>query len=349
MPGPLGQQAAVVRDLGSGFVAALLEAGERQLARAPRTAALIATWPGDAAADALAMRFNGALHALARRGDRPALTQLYAVQAGDFDAVIGDAIAAADAFIVEWMREPPQTNEVGRTAAIMAALMTLRVHIDLPVELIELGASAGLNLNLAEYAYDLGGVRVGRAGSPVRIAPEWRGSPPVARPVAIVATQGVDLRPLAATDHDARERLMAYVWADQPERAERLAHALAIAHDRPPVIACDDIARWLPAALARPPVPGVCRVVVHAMVLQYCSPATHATIAAALASASYPLARIGFEWTERRDAVHLTLTTYPDGTHRHLATCHAYGHWIDWHGEGQADAAAREHAAADGR
>lgn len=334
MSGPLADHARVVRDLGSTFVAAILEAGERQLYRAPQTARLIADWPGDAAADALAMRFNGALHALARRGDRPALTGLYARQDGDFDGVIGDAIADADGFVAEWMREPPQTNEVGRTAAIMAALMTLRTHIDLPVELIELGASAGLNLNLAEYAFDLGGVRVGRESSPVRIAPEWRGSPPPARTVDIVATQGVDLRPLAAADSKAQERLMAYVWADQPDRAERLAHALAIARDRPPAIACDDIARWLPEVLAQPPAPGICRVVVHAMVLQYCTAATHATVAAALAAAGYPVARIGFEWTEARDAVHLTLTTYPDGTRRHLATCHAYGHWIDWHGDG---------------
>ena len=324
----------MVRNLGSTFVASILEAGERQLPRAPHTARLIANWPGDAAADALAMRFNGALHALARRGDRPALTQLYARQDGDFDAVIGDTMADADGFVADWMREPPQTNEVGRTAAIMAALMTLRAHIDLPVELIELGASAGLNLNLAEYSYDLGGVRIGRTDSPLHIAPEWRGSPPVAHAVDIVATQGVDLRPLAAADPQARDRLMAYVWADQPDRAERLAHALTIARDRPPVIACDDIARWLPEALAQPPTPGICRVVIHAMVLQYCTPATHATVAAALTTATYPVARIGFEWTEARDAVHLTLTTYPDGIRRHLATCHAYGHWIDWHGDG---------------
>lgn len=332
MPGPLGQYALVVRDLGSAFVAAVLGAGERQLARAPRTAALIADWPGDPAADALAMRFNGALHVLARRGDDPALVALYATRSGDFDGVIGDAMAAADGFITDWMQLPPQTNEVGRAGAIMAALMTLRGIHDLSVELLELGASAGLNLNLAQYAYDLGGVQVGRRGSPVRIVPEWRGSAPVARPVEIVATRGVDLRPLAAADPKARERLMAYVWADEPDRAERLRHALAIAGDLPPQIACDDIVRWLPAELSQPPAKGICRVVIHTMALQYCSPATRAAVAQAMAATDYPLARIGFEWTDARDAVHLTLTTYPDGEVRHLATCHAYGHWIDWHG-----------------
>ncbi|MEH3040380.1 MAG: DUF2332 family protein [Sphingomonas paucimobilis] len=332
MTGPLVQQAQVVRGLGSDFVAAILEAGERQLHRAPRTARLIDDWPGDPAADALAMRFNGALHALARRCDRPALSALYATRAGDFAAVIGDVLASADDFIADWMREPPQTNEVARSAAIMAALMTLRAEIDLPVELLELGASAGLNLNLGHYAFDLGGVRVGRSDSPVRIAPEWRGPPPVARPVEIAGARGVDLRPLSVIDPSAQERLMAYVWADQPDRAERLHHALAIAHAHPPKLSRADIADWLPRELARPAQPGLCRVVVHAMSLQYCGAATRAKVDAALADADIPIARIGFEWTEARDAVHLTLTTYPDGRARHLATCHAYGHWIEWHG-----------------
>jgi len=332
MTGPFSRQAQVVRALGSSFVAAVLEAGERQLHRAPRTARLIDDWPGDPAADALAMRFNGALHALARRGDRPALSALYAARAGDFDAVLGDVLRHADAFIADWMREPPQTNEVARSAAIMAALMTLRAEVDLPVELLELGASAGLNLNLGHYAFDLGGVQVGRSGSPVRIAPEWRGPPPLARPVEIVDARGVDLRPLAASDPSAQERLMAYIWADQADRAERLHHALAIAHAHPPRLSRADIADWLPRELSRPARAGVCRVVVHAMSLQYCGAATRARVDAALAAADIPIARIGFEWTEARDAVHLTLTTYPDGRTRHLATCHAYGHWIEWHG-----------------
>ena len=332
MAGSLARQAQVVRALGSAFVAAVLEAGERQLHRAPRTARLIDEWPGDPAADALAMRFNGALHALARRGDPVALSELYAARTGDFDAVIADTLAAADGFIADWMREPPQTNEVARSAAIMAALMTLRSKVDLPVELLELGASAGLNLNLGRYAFDLGGVRVGDPASPVRIAPEWRGPQPLARPVDVIGARGVDLRPLAVGDPAARERLMAYVWADQPGRAARLHHALTIARAHPPAVERADIVDWLPRELSRPAGGQVCRVVVHAMSLQYCGAATHATVAAALVDAETPIARIGFEWTEARDAVHLTLTTYPDGRARHLATCHAYGHWIDWHG-----------------
>ncbi len=338
--GPLARQALAVRDMGSPFVAAVLAAGERQLARAPRTAARIAGWPRDAAADAVAMRFNAALHALARAGHDPALSALYATREGDFDRVIGATLASADAWIADWMGTPPQTNEVGRTAAIMAALMALRERFDMPVELRELGASAGLNLNLHHYAYDLGGCTAGNAGSPVKVAPAWHGPAPVVRPITVASTRGVDLNPLDVHDAAACERLMAFVWADEPDRAERLAAALRIARAHPPVLDTGDIAAWLPVMLDAPQPAGVCRTIVHSMSLQYLDGAARAGVeqafarAGARADADRPLARVGFEWTEARDAVHLNLTTWPDGRTRHLATCHAYGAWIDWHEKG---------------
>lgn len=332
----LARQYIVVRALGSGFVAAILAAGARQLSRAPRTAALMADWPRDAAADALAMRFNAALHALARGGSMPALSALYRDLSGDFDTVIGTAMAEADEFIADWMRDTPQTNEVGRSAAIMAALLVLRERHDLPCELLELGASAGLNLHLDRYGYDLGGRRIGPTDAPVHVAPTWRGSAPRMGDIEIVSACGVDLNPIDVDDPAACARLMAYVWADEPERADRLAQALAIARDAPPCVERGDIATWLPARLAMPQAAGTCRTVIHTMALQYLDTVDAAAVEAAFQTAgaratdARPLARIGFEWTASRDAVHLSLTSWPGGDTQHLATCHAYGSWIDW-------------------
>lgn len=340
----LARQGRAVRAMGSAFVAAILEAGDRQLARAPRTAALMAAWPRDAASDALAMRFNAALHALARSGTMPALSALYRARAGDFDGVVGAAMAAADGFIADWMGDTPQTNEVGRSAAIMAALMVLRGRYDMPCALYELGASAGLNLNLDRYAFDLGGTRVGAAETPVHVAPAWYGPAPERRTVEIAAARGVDLRPLDVGDADACERLMAYVWADEPARAERLAQALAIARVAAPRVECGDIALWLPEQLAAPQASGTCRTVIHSMALQYLEADGRAAVerafraAGARATADRPLARISFEWTPARDAVHLLLTSWPDGRTEHLATCHAYGAWLHWHRDAGATA-----------
>jgi hypothetical protein len=333
------RQAGLCRTLGSPFVAAVLEAGHRQILRAPLTAALMAGWPGDPAAAALAMRFNGALHALARRNDPASLGALYRGEHDDFDGAIGAALAMQDAFVAEWMRHPTQTNEVGRAASLIAALTVARQVTGCPFELLELGASCGLNLNLGHYSYDLGGVRAGEPGSPVHIAPQWRGAPPpAAGAVAIAAAQGVDLRPLDPADFATRERLLSFVWADQPARAARLESALAIAQRFPPRIERADAAGWLAARLGQPQPAGLCRVVMHSMVAQYLSEADREAMLGSLhgagrqATAERPLAWISFEWTRDRREVQLWLTCWPGGTARQLATCHPYGDWIDWHG-----------------
>lgn len=336
--GELGRQAMVARNLGSPFVAAVLEAGERQLHRAPMTARLIAGWPQSPSAAALAMRFNAALHALARREILPVLTALYKGEHDEFDHAIGRALATQDGFIATWMRDTPQTNEVGRAAAICAALMAVQRNMGLPFELLELGSSCGLNLNLARYAYELGGLGAGVAGSPVRIAPVWRGERPVIAPFEVVAARGVDLNPLDAGDAMTRERLLAYVWADQPARARRLEQALELARRHPPLVDRGEALPWIVRQLEVPQQAGRCRTVFHSMVLQYLSDHDRRAVIGAIraagerATVEKPLAWISFEWTSLRDEVQLILTCWPDGERRILATCHAYGNWIDWQG-----------------
>ncbi len=336
--GELRRQSRVIRALGSDFVAAVLEAGDRQLHRAPQTAALIDGWPDDPSAAALAMRFNAALHAIARRGDVADLTALYQREHNEFDRAIGEALATHDKFIVRWMRAPTQTNEVARAAGFAAALMALRTRTGMPVELLELGSSCGLNLNLARYSYTLGDVAAGDPDSAVRIAPEWRGMSPVAAPIEVVAAHGVDLNPLDAQHRGSRERLLSFVWADQPRRIERLKAALRIARAHPPVLTRGDATLWLPEQLAEPQASGTCRVVFHSMVLQYLAPTARASLiesiraAGARATTDRPMAWLSLEWTERRERVELAMTSWPDGARRVLATCHPYGEWFDWHG-----------------
>ena len=334
--GIFARQAALARAMGSPFVAEVLEAGLRQIGRAPRTAAMIDRWPGDRLADAVALRFNGALHALARRGATPALAALYRDLDGDFDGVIGAVLAQEDGFIAEWMKGAPQTNEVGRSAAIWAALTVAAKELGLPFELIELGSSAGLNLNLARYGYDLGGVRGGDGESPVQLRPEWRGPAPVPAAVRIAGARGVDIDPLDIRTAEARERLMAFVWADQRPRMERLAAAIAIAEAHPPRIDRADAADWIEARLAEPQPAGTARIVFHSIVLQYLPPERRArvrdTIIAAgrRATVVRPFGWIAFEWEAARDCAGLTLTLWPGGDARRLADCHAHAAWIAW-------------------
>tara|TARA_R110002126_G_scaffold10841_18_gene49823 strand:- start:65671 stop:66741 length:1071 start_codon:yes stop_codon:yes gene_type:complete len=334
----LRHQAQRARLLGSPFVAEVLAAADRQLAHAPRTSALIGHWQGDAAAAALGLRLNSAIHALARRGTPPILKALFDHRHDDFDAALATAFQTEDHFIANWMRSPTQTNEVGRAVALAAALMVVRRDTGFPAELLEVGASCGLNLNLDRYAYDLDGTSAGAPASPVLIAPAWSGSAPPAEPLEIVSARGVDLNPLDPRDEATRERLMSYVWPDQPRRAQRLEQALELARRAVPNVKRSEALAWLADRFAEPQTAGTCRVVIHSMVLQYFCPAEKEAFgnlfddAGRSADVDRPLARIAFEWNAARSEVQLMLTLWPQGSTRLLAVCHPYGDWIDWRG-----------------
>lgn len=335
-PSELYRQSLVMRAIGTPFVADLLAAVDRQLDKAPLSAALIRSWGNTAASSAIAMRINAALHALARRGVEPQLAALYAGEHDRFDEAVALALASHDEFLVDWLLRVPQTNEIGRAAALHAALMVLAQQYGHGFELFEIGASAGLNLNLARYAYDLGGVQTGEPHSTVRIAPEWRGPPPPEAVVTICEARGVDLHPLNVNDPAACERLASFIFADQPERAARLERALTIARQHPPRLDTGDAASWLAARLAAPGMDHRHRVVLHSMVLQYLSAEDRARIeatvqkAGASATAARPFAIIGFEWDSARERVELRLRSWPDGRDQVVAHCHPYGAWIEW-------------------
>lgn len=324
--------------MGSSFVASVLEAADRQLAQAPVTAQMIHQWPGDPAAAALAMRVNAALHALARRATPENLASLYSGEHNDFDGAIAEAFAQQDAFIAGWISTPTQTNEVARAGAIMSALMAAPLARPMPFELLEVGSSCGLNLNLARYAYKLGPVSAGDPLSAVRIEPRWRGLAPRLSPVSIIAARGVDLQPLNASHARDRERLLAFAWADQPARSKRLDEALKIAVEHPPRVDCGDAATWLARRMVEPQRSGTCRAVVHSMVLQYLHEHEREDIAATMAAAGAratddrPLVWVSFEWTTDRREVQLRLTWWPTGTSVVLARCDPYGDWLEWLG-----------------
>ena len=73
-----------------------------------------------------------------------------------------------------WLDHAPQTNEVGRSAVLMSGLLVIADRFHLPLRLYELGASAGLNLLLDRYGYDLGGLRTGDPASACSSAPNGK-------------------------------------------------------------------------------------------------------------------------------------------------------------------------------
>jgi hypothetical protein len=242
----------------------------------------------------------------------------------------------ANPALLPWLDGAPQTNEVGRSAVLMAGLLAVAERFPGPMELLELGASAGLNLLLDHYGYDLGGRPAGDSASPLFLRPEWRGPPPPDARVTIAARRGVDLTPL-----DARrdgERLLAYVWPDQQARLAQLERALTIAARNPPPIDRSDAADWLAARLAEPQAPGTVRVVLHSIAFQYFPAETKARVVTELAemgagaTPDRPLAWLRYEFDDRDEKIALRLATWPGGEERLLAYCHPHGRSVRWVG-----------------
>jgi hypothetical protein len=247
-------------------------------------------------------------------------------------------VTERDKALTRFIDTPPQTNEVSRAGVLLGGLLRVAARWTLPLSLIEIGASAGLNLNFDRFFYDLGeGPNWGDPHSAVRVESEWRGGiPPLDAPLQIAARLGNDQNPLSATRTDDRRRLLAYIWPDQFDRLERLEAALDVAAKHPVEIVPGDAAEFLAACLARKSHAGVARVVFHTIVLQYASKETHAAIKETLAAAGAratedaPLARFSMEHEKPDAPATVRLTLWPGGEERIVGHSDSHGTWVEW-------------------
>ena len=300
----------------------------------------LATWPGKPLEDALPLRLAGGFHHLVLSG---ADTRLAAVYRGELtdqaavEALVVDLTRQYDAALLPWLDGPPQTNEAGRSASIMAALLWLSPRLGPRFEMNELGASAGVNTMMERYFYDLGGTRAGPEGSPMRIVPEWRGPAPLPAQVKITAIQGCDRAPVNLADPAQALRLKSYVWAEVTERLARIDAAIALAGQQPPNLVQMDAADWVDQRLAAPLAADTTRVLYHSIVWQYLPPETRARIETAITRAGEGGQRLAWIMLETNRATfrhELTVRHWPGGGEPVLlGEAHAHGAWVEWHGE----------------
>ena len=275
-------QAGWCERLGSPCTARLLEQAADDIERGGVAADLTQDWPSDPIADALALRFAGALHAAVLTGRDGALAELYPTPGKAWE--IGPVWEAAAAFAARerawvraFMQSPPQTNEVGRSCGLAAAFMWLAGRAPEPFHMLELGASAGLNLNWDQFRYAVPGW--GRtAGDGPLIATEIEGELPEWRDIEIATRAACDQTSLDPDDADARLRLQAYIWADQFERLERLRAAIEVARPTPWRVEAADADAWLEARLGGE-LPAGTNVIYHSIFLQYPDARTRQSIA----------------------------------------------------------------------
>lgn len=262
-------QARSCRALGSELTAQIVETlGAALSPEQGAVARRVLDWPGDVSSRgaSVPLRLAGALHAQVLLWQAPALAAAYARGEAPAALLIG-TIAAHETEILQWLDHAPQTNEVGRSAALIAGagFALTQLQSPLPLALCELGASAGLNLNFPDYHIDLDG----NTTPGVVLEPDWRGAHPPRIALTAPIRCGVDLNPVDPADPI---RLRAYIWPDQPRRLARLDAALAHARAHPPQVARGDAAAWL----ARQPLahPGLLTLVYHTIAHQYFPPGT---------------------------------------------------------------------------
>ena len=288
-----------------------------------------------------ALRLMAALHHLVLGGQAPELARFYPSAGGregrerawpaaeaTLHAHLGDVRAR--------LRRGVQTNEPGRSAALYGGLLWASERFGAPLRLLEIGASAGLNLLADRFAYEVDGELLGLASSPVRFEEPWRGlpvsdAPAAARRLRVVERVGCDLEPIDVRAPGTRELLLSYVWPDEPQRLARLEAALSVARARPPAIMRGRASEWLPRVLsgAREGV----SLVMQSVMWQYLDAHERASVSSAIERAG-----------ERRELVWLTLEPEGEGVQRFalsarvwprgervlLARCGDHGPPVEW-------------------
>ncbi|MDO9367932.1 MAG: DUF2332 domain-containing protein [Sphingopyxis sp.] len=314
-------------------LATLLDRPATQFARR------IADWPGAPLADALPLRAAGGIHALHLAGIAHELAPIYADSEDINDAaIVAGVVARHEAALLPWLDGPPQTNEAGRSSNFIAAMLWLADRGLPPAfDCLEIGSSAGINLMLNRYHYDLGGVRVGPRPGAMAFTPEWRGNHPPQHKIDIVSTKGCDVAPVDLTDPAQALRLKAYIWPEHHIRFERMAAAIAAATEEPPRLIHANAADFVEAELARPQTKGTTRVLMHSIVWQYVPADQQARITTAMeaagarATGEQPLAWIALEANRTVHHHELIVRYWPGGAAPvKLAHAHAHGAWVEW-------------------
>jgi len=338
----LRTQATHCEVLGSALYAGLLRHSAEDLLADGPTAGVLEGHLTDPGRSALPLRMLGGVHALVLTGQARELAAFYPSAGGTADPGQGaglawpalrDVLEVHMAQIRTWLPRPPQTNEVGRGAVLAGALCHLLAEEDLPVRLVEVGTSAGLNLRADRFRISGAGVSFGPPSSPVRMNDVWRGKPPPVRDVAVISRTGGDLAPVDPVSEEGRLLLLAYVWADQADRLERLRGACDLASDVPAEIRRESASETIAGIELQP---GTWTVLWHSIFQQYLDAAQMGEMAAGVAG-------LGASATETARFAHVTLelakpgpdtpvevTTWPGGACRVIGTALPHGIPVTW-------------------
>jgi len=331
-------QARLCRENGSPTYEAVIKALVAQLAGPVAATRLLRDDGADPVRSAVYLRLLCAVHRVALTDPSCPLRAFYPSTGGSVDlrrvvpvflGVVEDDVET----IAAGMREPIQTNEVGRAAPLSAALCYVAGLSGMPLRLLEPGASAGLNLWLDRYRVQAGQVAWGPPDSPLRLVGHFASGAPQPVDLIVVDRRGCDLNPIDIGVPRARWLLRSFVWPEHLERLERLDAALAAASPAP--LDALDAYSWLRSQLAELR-SGATTVVFHSLLFPYLADDERLELerlirrAGEQADHDRRLAWVSLEPTPGYDDVLLTCELWPDGRRVRLATSTPHGTKIRW-------------------
>jgi hypothetical protein len=339
-------QAHVCGEMGSRFYEGFLGAIADDLDTGGVSAELLAPWIGTGRraifSAAVPNRIANAFTWLAMGGEDAALSAAFPKapdRLGDPPAAWAAAQAALVAHrpaIEAFTGHEPQTNEVRRSAVLLAGFLTVAAETGLPLRCFEVGASAGLNLYWDRFRYRLGEAEWGDPASPVQVPTEWMGPlPPLDTPIRVIERAACDRRPTELADPAQRRRLLANIWPDQFHRIERSEAAIELALGAGVHVEEADAVDWVRARVRGQP--GAATVLYHSIFWQYLdAPTLEGLLAAIQALGEQATEDAPFAWLRmepKLDNLALTelrLTLWPGGEDRKLAEVSPHGAWVRW-------------------
>ena len=285
----LRRQAAYCLVDGSPLYASLLKAAADDVEAEGPVRQVLAGFENDTWSSALSLRLMGAVHRLVLDDSLPELARHYPSTGGDGDAtaawpVFRQALIDQRERIRSLLPGGCQTNEVGRCAALLGGFLEVAHRTGLPLRILEIGSSAGLNLRWDRYRYESAEGTWGDPYSKVRFQHSFEVPPPLNRSAQVVERKGCDLHPIDATSDEGGLTLRSFIWADQLGRLAQLDGAIEIARSMPLDVEQIDAGAFLERELAEPR-HGVSTVVYHSIFMQYVSEPGRQRIKAAIEAA----------------------------------------------------------------
>ena len=332
------RQERLCADNGSPTYAQIISAiVERIHDRSEAAVELLYEDPRPAIESALFLRLLGAVHRLVLAGDGCGLERCYPSAGGELDAEGATSrffpfVDAKREVVAQEMQVAVQTNDVGRSGVISAGLRYIAGVVGRPLRLLEVGASAGLNLWCDRYFVDAGCSSWGPPESSVRLTGLFREGCPGGTEFTIVERAGCDLAPVDALSDRGRAHLRSFIWPEDLARLSRLDAALSIFPGAE--LQAADATEWIEGRLDACS-GDVATVVFHSIVMPYLARGQRDRVQAAIETAGQsatgdrPLAWLRLEPLETQGVV-VSLDLWPHGLHLTLARCSPHGAEIVW-------------------